>query len=228
MLAPRLTRDTPSAPTPDQLLQYVEAAWTAVLQGYIQSLFDSMLRRVAALKDDTDNFILQLGGDPPHTLANESKCLATADVKNKVFLPSLPVDVAELKQQIPTAIDGLDSDPSARVGSECALGRRSTTISYMLHFSAALEVEQKGFELYLSPRSNADFETVEIAKEQLHGGFGANELTQTRCGITESRPFFLLLCIELSSRVSIYALFYARDMRHCSERDSQSVDPFAN
>ncbi|GFV70651.1 hypothetical protein TNCV_3842321 [Trichonephila clavipes] len=40
--------------------------------------------------------------------------------------------------------------------------------------------------LYLSPRSKADFGIVEIAKEQLQGGFGANEFTQTRCGITES------------------------------------------
>ncbi|GFX78294.1 hypothetical protein TNCV_5136411 [Trichonephila clavipes] len=33
---------------------------------------------------------------------------------------------------------------------------------------------------YLSPRSKAVFGTVEIAKEQLHGGFGASELTPTR------------------------------------------------
>lgn len=49
MLAQRLARDTPPAATPDQLWQYVEAAWTAVPQGYIQSLFDSMPRRVAAV-----------------------------------------------------------------------------------------------------------------------------------------------------------------------------------
>ncbi|GFW75596.1 hypothetical protein TNCV_4427791 [Trichonephila clavipes] len=29
---------------------------------------------------------------------------------------------------------------------------------------------------------------MEITKEQLHGGFGASELTQTRCGFTESEP----------------------------------------
>ncbi|GFV23692.1 hypothetical protein TNCV_3425971 [Trichonephila clavipes] len=55
--------------------------------------------------------------------------------------------------------------------------------------------------LYLSPRSKADFGTVEIAKEQ--GEFRASELTQTRCGITESEPFLRILGIELSSRVSI-------------------------
>ncbi|GFT52092.1 hypothetical protein TNCV_4504701 [Trichonephila clavipes] len=42
--------------------------------------------------------------------------------------------------------------------------------------------------LYLNPRSKADFGTVEIAKEQLHGGFGASELTQTQCGVIESEP----------------------------------------
>ncbi|GFT55494.1 hypothetical protein TNCV_4957781 [Trichonephila clavipes] len=45
--------------------------------------------------------------------------------------------------------------------------------------------------LYLSPRSKADFGTVEIAKERSE--FGASELTQTRCGITESEPFLRIL-----------------------------------
>ncbi|GFT14962.1 transposable element Tcb1 transposase [Trichonephila clavipes] len=49
MFAQRLPRDTLSTATPDQLWQYVDAAWTAVLQGYIQSLFDSMPRRMAAV-----------------------------------------------------------------------------------------------------------------------------------------------------------------------------------
>ncbi|GFX06160.1 transposable element Tcb1 transposase [Trichonephila clavipes] len=35
MLAQRLVRDASSTAAPDQLWQYVEAAWTAVLQGYI-------------------------------------------------------------------------------------------------------------------------------------------------------------------------------------------------
>ncbi|GFW15414.1 fibronectin type-III domain-containing protein [Trichonephila clavipes] len=55
--------------------------------------------------------------------------------------------------------------------------------------------------LYLSPRSKAEFGTVEIAKQ--HGGFGASKLTQTRCGITESEPFLRILCIGLSPRVPI-------------------------
>lgn len=49
MIAERLARDTPPAATPDQLWQYVEAAWNAIPQQHIQSLFDSMPRRVAAV-----------------------------------------------------------------------------------------------------------------------------------------------------------------------------------
>ncbi|GFT77296.1 uncharacterized protein TNCV_3033081 [Trichonephila clavipes] len=37
--------NTPPAATPDQLWLNVEAAWTAIPQGYIQSFFDSMPRR---------------------------------------------------------------------------------------------------------------------------------------------------------------------------------------
>ncbi|GFT52410.1 transposable element Tcb1 transposase [Trichonephila clavipes] len=49
MVAQRLTQITPPAATPDQLWQRVEAAWSAVPQEHIQSLFESMLRRVAAV-----------------------------------------------------------------------------------------------------------------------------------------------------------------------------------
>ncbi|GFX43771.1 transposable element Tcb2 transposase [Trichonephila clavipes] len=48
MVAQRLTQITPPATTPDQLWQRVEAAWSAVPQEHIQSLFESMPRRVAA------------------------------------------------------------------------------------------------------------------------------------------------------------------------------------
>ncbi|GFY05640.1 transposable element Tcb1 transposase [Trichonephila clavipes] len=44
----RLTQITPPSATPDQLWQRVEAAWSAVPQEHIQSLFESMPRRVAA------------------------------------------------------------------------------------------------------------------------------------------------------------------------------------
>ena len=49
LIAERQARDTPPAATPDQLWQYVEASWTATPQQNIQSLFDSMPRRVAAV-----------------------------------------------------------------------------------------------------------------------------------------------------------------------------------
>ncbi|GFW54692.1 transposable element Tcb1 transposase [Trichonephila clavipes] len=49
MVAQRLTQITRLASTPDQLWQRVEAAWSAVPQEHIQSLFESMQRRVAAV-----------------------------------------------------------------------------------------------------------------------------------------------------------------------------------
>ncbi|GFU73277.1 transposable element Tcb1 transposase [Trichonephila clavipes] len=49
MVTQRLTHMTPLAATPDQLWQRVEASWSAVPQEYIQSLFESMPRRVAAV-----------------------------------------------------------------------------------------------------------------------------------------------------------------------------------
>ncbi|GFV32178.1 transposable element Tcb1 transposase [Trichonephila clavipes] len=49
MVALRLTQITPPAATPDQLWQRVEAAWSAVPQEYIQSFFESMPKRVAAV-----------------------------------------------------------------------------------------------------------------------------------------------------------------------------------
>ncbi|GFU39076.1 transposable element Tcb1 transposase [Trichonephila clavipes] len=49
LVAGRLTHITPPAATPDQLWQRVEAAWSAVPQEHMQSLFESMSRRVAAV-----------------------------------------------------------------------------------------------------------------------------------------------------------------------------------
>ncbi|GFU64690.1 transposable element Tcb1 transposase [Trichonephila clavipes] len=49
MVAQRLTQITPPAATPDQLWQRVESTWSAVSQEHIQSLFESMPRRVAAV-----------------------------------------------------------------------------------------------------------------------------------------------------------------------------------
>ncbi|GFW82172.1 transposable element Tcb1 transposase [Trichonephila clavipes] len=49
MVAQRLTQITLPATTPDQLWQHVEAACSAVPQEHLQSLFESMPRRVAAM-----------------------------------------------------------------------------------------------------------------------------------------------------------------------------------
>ncbi|GFU90868.1 transposable element Tcb1 transposase [Trichonephila clavipes] len=49
MIAQRLTQITPPAATPDQLWQRVETVWSDVPQEHIQSLFESMPRRVAAV-----------------------------------------------------------------------------------------------------------------------------------------------------------------------------------
>ncbi|GFV84380.1 transposable element Tcb1 transposase [Trichonephila clavipes] len=49
MVAQQLTQITPPAATPEQFWQRVEAAWSDVPREHIQSLFESMPRRVAAM-----------------------------------------------------------------------------------------------------------------------------------------------------------------------------------
>ncbi|GFW37983.1 transposable element Tcb1 transposase [Trichonephila clavipes] len=49
MIVQRLIQITPPAVTPDQLWQRVEAAWSAVPQEHIQSLFESMPKCVAVV-----------------------------------------------------------------------------------------------------------------------------------------------------------------------------------
>ncbi|GFU09047.1 transposable element Tcb1 transposase [Trichonephila clavipes] len=56
MAAQRLIQTTPSAATPDQLWRRVEASWSAVSQEHIQSLFESMPRRVAAVISNNDGY----------------------------------------------------------------------------------------------------------------------------------------------------------------------------
>ncbi|GFU42904.1 transposable element Tcb1 transposase [Trichonephila clavipes] len=51
IVAQRLTQITLTAATPDQLWDRVEAAWSAVPQEHIQSLFELMPRRVTAPRD---------------------------------------------------------------------------------------------------------------------------------------------------------------------------------
>ncbi|GFW26472.1 transposable element Tcb1 transposase [Trichonephila clavipes] len=60
MVAQRLTKITPPAATPDQLWQRVEAAWSAVPQEHIQSLFESMPRRVAACSPLSSSYFITL------------------------------------------------------------------------------------------------------------------------------------------------------------------------
>ncbi|GFU69264.1 transposable element Tcb1 transposase [Trichonephila clavipes] len=54
--AQRLTQIIPPAATPDQLWQRVEAAWSVVPQEHIQSLFESMPRRVTAVISNIDGY----------------------------------------------------------------------------------------------------------------------------------------------------------------------------
>ncbi|GFW19586.1 transposable element Tcb1 transposase [Trichonephila clavipes] len=56
MVAQQLTQITPPAATPDQLWQHVEAAWSAVLQEHIQSLFESISRCVAVVTSNNGGY----------------------------------------------------------------------------------------------------------------------------------------------------------------------------
>ncbi|GFW73900.1 transposable element Tcb1 transposase [Trichonephila clavipes] len=56
MVAQRLTQITPPFATSDQLWQRLNAAWSAVPQEHIQSLFESMPRRVAAVISSNDGY----------------------------------------------------------------------------------------------------------------------------------------------------------------------------
>ncbi|KFM60279.1 Transposable element Tcb1 transposase, partial [Stegodyphus mimosarum] len=60
MVANRWTQITSQAATPDQLWQYGEAAWSAVPQEHIQSLFESTPRRVAAVISNNGGWLLIL------------------------------------------------------------------------------------------------------------------------------------------------------------------------
>ncbi|GFU95075.1 transposable element Tcb1 transposase [Trichonephila clavipes] len=60
----RLTQITPPAATPDQLWQRVEAAWSAVSQEHIQSLFESMPRHLAAVISNNGGYSGYWAGTP--------------------------------------------------------------------------------------------------------------------------------------------------------------------
>ncbi|GFW59990.1 transposable element Tcb1 transposase [Trichonephila clavipes] len=56
MVAQRLTQITPPVAIPDHLWQRVETAWSAVPPKHIQSLFESMLRRMTALISNNSGY----------------------------------------------------------------------------------------------------------------------------------------------------------------------------
>ncbi|GFW59051.1 transposable element Tcb1 transposase [Trichonephila clavipes] len=56
MVAQRLTPITPTAATPNKLWQRVEAAWSAGPQEHIQSLFESMPRRVSVVTSNNGGY----------------------------------------------------------------------------------------------------------------------------------------------------------------------------
>ncbi|GFW80386.1 transposable element Tcb1 transposase [Trichonephila clavipes] len=56
MIAQRLTQITSPAATPNQLWQRGEVAWSVVPQEHIQSLFESMPRRVAAVISNNGDY----------------------------------------------------------------------------------------------------------------------------------------------------------------------------
>ncbi|GFV28654.1 transposable element Tcb1 transposase [Trichonephila clavipes] len=67
MVAQRLTQITPPAATPDQLWQRVEAAWSAVPQEHIQSLFELMPRRVAVVISNNGGYSVATDSGRNHT-----------------------------------------------------------------------------------------------------------------------------------------------------------------
>ncbi|GFX85288.1 transposable element Tcb1 transposase [Trichonephila clavipes] len=66
MVAQRLTQITLPAATPDQLWHRVEAAWSTVPQEHIQSLFELMPRRVAAVIPNNGGYWLLILAGTPH------------------------------------------------------------------------------------------------------------------------------------------------------------------
>ncbi|GFX51758.1 transposable element Tcb1 transposase [Trichonephila clavipes] len=65
-LAQRFVWGTPHAATPDQIWQYVEAVWTAVSQGNIRNLLESILRRVTAVIANNGSYTNYIFCQYPH------------------------------------------------------------------------------------------------------------------------------------------------------------------
>ncbi|GFX31096.1 uncharacterized protein TNCV_2025991 [Trichonephila clavipes] len=66
MAAQRLTPITPPAATPDQLWQRVEAYWSSVPHEHVQSLFESMPRRVAVVISNNGGYSGNRFWQEPH------------------------------------------------------------------------------------------------------------------------------------------------------------------
>ncbi|GFV58387.1 SCAN domain-containing protein 3 [Trichonephila clavipes] len=97
MVAERLIQITHPAATPDQLWQRVEAAWSAVPQEHIQSLFESMPRRMAAVISNNGSY-----SGRNHTSQNkirkidrigEELILPTVEEVLKTVIPKLASDI---------------------------------------------------------------------------------------------------------------------------------------
>ncbi|GFY28344.1 transposable element Tcb1 transposase [Trichonephila clavipes] len=76
MVAQRLSQITPLTATQDQLWNRVEAAWSTVSQEPIQSLFESMPRRVAAVISNNGGYSGTKGSFTPRRTNVE--CLASS------------------------------------------------------------------------------------------------------------------------------------------------------
>ncbi|GFX51622.1 hypothetical protein TNCV_5013261 [Trichonephila clavipes] len=93
MVDQRLTQITPPAATPDQLRQHMEAAWSAVPQERIQSLFESKPRRVAAgqLSDFGSLGLARISG-----ILSAEKCIELLEEKLAKHKLTLHTDVAAI------------------------------------------------------------------------------------------------------------------------------------
>ncbi|GFU33906.1 transposable element Tcb1 transposase [Trichonephila clavipes] len=83
IVAQRLTQITPSAATLDQLWQHVEAAWSVVPQEHIQSLFESMPRRVAVVISNNGGYSGYSFWQEPHFTEVSYDTWSTCYLENK-------------------------------------------------------------------------------------------------------------------------------------------------
>ncbi|GFV57726.1 transposable element Tcb1 transposase [Trichonephila clavipes] len=100
MVAQRLTQVTPPAATTDQLWQRVEAAWSAVPQEHIQSLFESMPRRVAAVISINGGYSGYRFRQEPHfpedlSIPGENLLACRAGI-DEMVIPFIPEDLQGL------------------------------------------------------------------------------------------------------------------------------------